>query len=69
MEADADCLSHFNPSTQEEYESTVASWVGTLLVLAEHVSSHPQPKPASKEAKQEQLPEPKARPFEQDLAT
>lgn len=68
LEDDADCLAQFNPSTREDYESTIASWIGSLLVLAEHVSSHPQPKPASKDASQEQLPEPKARPYQQDLA-
>ena len=55
--------------TREDYESTVASWIGSLLVLAEHVASHPQPAVANEEASQEQLPEPKARPYEQDLVT
>lgn len=63
-----DCLSEYNPMTREDYESTIASWIGTLLVLADHVASHPQPDQASGEAHQEQQPEPKTRPFEQDLA-
>ncbi len=55
--------------TREDYESTVVSWIGSLLVLAEHVASHPQPTLASEDASQEQLPEPKARPYKQDLVT
>lgn len=62
-----DCLAQFNPMTREDYESTVASWIGSLLVLAEHLSSTPQALSRSGEAVQEQLPEPKARPFKQDL--
>ena len=69
LDEDDNCLLHFNPGTKEDYESVIASWVGTLLVLAEHISLHPQPQQVSEEASQEQLPEPKARPYIQDLAT
>lgn len=57
----------FNPLTQEEYQSTVASWMGAFLVLADHLLLHPHASAASHKAEQQQLPEPDTPPTKQEL--
>ena len=58
----------FNPTRREDYEATVSSWVGSLLVLAEHLVTHPHASSASHDAQQQQLPEPQAPPTKQELS-
>ena len=61
-------MAGFNPLGREEYEETVASWVGSLLVLAHHLTLHPHASAVSQEASQLAQPQPKSPPTKQDLA-
>ena len=65
---DSGCFAAFNPLSREDFEATVAGWVGALLVLADHLVAHPHASAASSEAEQQQLPEPQTPPSEQDLS-
>lgn len=59
---DSGCFAAFNPLSREDFEATVAGWVGALLVLADHLVAHPHASAASSEAEQQQLPEPQTPP-------
>jgi len=62
------CMPIFNPTSREGYESTVSSWVGTLLVLADHLALFPHAGRGSHEAHQDQQPKPTTAPWKQELA-
>ena len=53
---------------REEYEEVVATWLASLLVLAQHLADHPAATSAATEAEQEQLPLPPTPPSKQELA-
>lgn len=61
------CLRDYNPLGLEEYQDTVARWLGALLVLAAHLAAHPTASAAAHDARQSQLPLPPVKPTEQDL--
>ena len=51
------CLPLFNPMTVAEYREVVASWIGSILVLARHLQNQPNQNWASFHAEQLQQPE------------
>ena len=50
------CFPMFNPTSKQEYEAVIASWVGSLMVLARHIVSQPISNLASFHAEQLQQP-------------
>lgn len=62
------CLLDYNPMEKEEYEEVVATWLASLLVLAQHLAQHPAATSATAEAEQDQLPLPPTPPSKQELA-
>lgn len=61
------CLLDYNPTENEEYEEVVATWLASLLVLADHLAANPAASSANAEAEQDQLPLPPTPPSKQDL--
>ena len=61
------CLLDYNPMESEEYEEVVATWLASLLVLADHLAANPAASSANAEAEQEQQPFPPTPPSKQDL--
>jgi hypothetical protein len=62
------CLTDYNPQDREEYEEVVATWLASMLVLADHLAHHPRASTAASQAEQGQLPLPPTPPSKQDLA-
>lgn len=62
------CLSDYNPQEREEYEEVVATWLASMLLLADHLAQHPAASSAESQAEQDQLPLPPTPPSKQDLA-
>ena len=63
----AQCLLDYNPMESEEYEEVVATWLASLLVLADHLAANPAASSAAAEAEQDQLPFPPTPPSKQEL--
>ena len=61
------CLLDYNPMESEEYEEVVATWLASLLLLADHLAANPAASSANAEAEQDQLPLPPTPPSKQDL--
>ena len=61
------CLLDYNPMESEEYEEVVATWLASLLVLADHLAANPAASSASAEAEQDQQPLPPTPPSKQEL--
>ena len=61
------CLLDYNPMENEEYEEVVATWLASLLVLADHLAANPSASSANAEAEQDQLPLPPTPPSKQEL--
>ena len=52
-----DCFSMFNPTAREDYEAVIASWIGSLMVLARHLQTQPLQSLANFHAEQLQQPD------------
>ncbi len=63
----AQCLLDYNPMESEEYEEVVATWLASLLVLADHLAANPAASSAAAEAEQDQPPFPPTPPSKQEL--
>ena len=63
----AKCLLDYNPMESEEYEEVVATWLASLLVLADHLAANPAASSAAAEAEQDQPPFPPTPPSKQEL--
>lgn len=62
------CLTDYNPLEKEDYEEVVATWLASLLLLADHLAKHPTASSAAADAEQGQLPLPPTPPSKQELA-